>query len=117
MVTIPDDQELHDMKLNDNREVFVGSSNDIALTEGIETVEQSVGIHAGRAVRPLIGEPVDSETLSDIESELKQILQRDDVQIEDVRRVEIDSIDRTNGVVTVLVFAGYNNEFSLEVVA
>lgn len=104
--------ELRDLKLDEDRTVSTGADGDLELTGGIETVEQSVGISGGAVLRPLVGEPVNAETFSDIESELQTVLERDP-QIEAVNRVEVFEVDRSVGEVSVRVFTEYNNSFEL----
>lgn len=107
--------ELHDLWLNDNREVEVGGDGDLVLTSGAVTVEQSVGIEAGRVLRPLIGEPLDGETYADIESELAEILDADP-QLDGVERVSIDEVNRASGEVTITAHVSYDESFQLTAV-
>lgn len=106
--------ELHDLRLDDNRQVEIGGDGDFRLTSGVETVEQSVAIEAGAVLRPLIGEPLTGTTYEDVQEELRQILSRDP-QIETVQRVEIVTVNRSDGTVTIEVFVSYNNSFEINV--
>lgn len=106
--------EVHDLRLDGNRQVEVGADGDLRITHGIETVEQSVAIEAGQVLRPLIGGPLTGETYEDVQEELRDILSRDP-QIENVQRVEITEVNRSTGNVTVEVFTSYNNSFELGV--
>lgn len=103
---------LRDLRLNEDREIEVGPENDLRQTSGIDTVEQSVAIHAGATLRPLIGEPLTDQTYADIEAEVTEVLQNDP-QIEDVTRVSIRTVNKSDGTVTLEVFTSYNNSFEI----
>lgn len=105
---------LRDMRLDSDRTITVGADGDWETTSGIETVEQSVGIEAGRAVRPLIGEPIDGPLYEDITATLEDVLKRDP-QIESVNRVVITEVDMRTGEVTVEVFTEYDNSFEIDI--
>lgn len=106
--------ELRDLRLNGDRQIQIGSDGDWETTDGIETVEQSVGISAGAVLRPLIGEPITGQTMADIQAELFEVL-TEDPQIEDVQRVNVTEVNRTDGTVFVEVFTEYNNSFEIQV--
>ena len=105
--------EIHDLKLNRDREIQLNAEGDLALTNGIETIEQSVAIHAGDVLRPLIGEPLTDQLYEDIEAEVEQVLRRDP-QIASVQRVSIQRVNKRNGTVTLDVFTSYNNSFTIQ---
>jgi hypothetical protein len=104
--------ELRDIELDENRQVHIAADGDFAVTNGVRTVEQSVAILAGNVLRPLIGEPLDGDTLLDIQSELTTIL-KNDVQIESVNNVEIVTVNRAEGTVTLRVNTDFNNSFEI----
>jgi hypothetical protein len=105
---------LRDLKLDSDRQIQVGATGDWELTEGLETVEQSVGIHASEAVRPLIGEQIDGQTLEDVQNVVERTLSRDP-QIEDVKRVNVTEINLADQRITVKVFTGLDNTFDLDI--
>lgn len=105
---------LRDLRLDEDRTVTVADDGDFELTSGIETVEQSVGISAGAAVRPLIGEPVSGTLYEDIRQEIEEALE-DDPQIETVNRASVTEVNTATGEVTVEVFTEYNNSFEMEI--
>lgn len=105
---------LIDLRLDGDREVQVGADGDLETVSGVENLEQSAAIHAGQAVRPLIGEPITEQTLSRAQSALTDFLQ-EDPQLSDVQRVVIDNIDRKQNRVEVRVFVGANNDFRLNI--
>lgn len=111
-MAIPGDN-LRDLRINEDREVEVGADGDLRQTSGIDTVEQSVAIHAGEVLRPLIGEPLTDQTYADIEAEVATILRRDP-QIENVDKVSIQTVNKSSGTVTLEVFTSYNNSFTIE---
>lgn len=105
---------LHDLKLDEDRHISVGSDGDLERTEGIGTVEQSVAIAVGGAVRPLIGEPIDGSLYEDVRQEIETALDSDP-QLESVNRVSITEIDTIDGSVSVEVFTEYNNSFEISI--
>lgn len=105
--------EIRDVYLNENREVELDADNDLRLTSGIGTVEQSVAINAGSVLRQLIGEPLTDSSYADIEAELTDALS-EDPQIESVVRVNITEVNKAQGSVTLEVFTSYNNSFEIE---
>lgn len=112
---ITDDAALHDLALDNDRQVSVDATNDLAQTDAVQTVEQSVAIHAGDALRPLIGEPVTGDMLQYAELRVRDAL-ASDPQVDGVQTVSIDSIDRTANAVSVTVRCTYDREFTIEVI-
>jgi hypothetical protein len=106
--------EIHDLKLDRNRQVFVDDTGDLAQTVGVETVEQSVAIEAGDVLRPLVGEPLQNQTYEDIQQTLLEVL-RADPQIDNVQRVEVSRVNKSSGTVFVDIFVDYNTSFEIEV--
>lgn len=106
--------ELEDLQVNGDREVYVDGTGDLATTSGIDTVKQSVMLNAGAVLRPLIGEPADSQTIEDAQEKLRRVLARDP-QIEAVRRVEVTEINERDRSVSVRVFVANNNDFEIGV--
>lgn len=106
--------ELRDVDVGEDREVYVDESGDLALTSGLETVEQSVMLNAAEAVRPLVGQPVDGPTLEDVQQQLRDVLE-DDPQIATVNRVDVVEVDESSNTVRVRVFVRNNNDFEIGV--
>jgi len=104
--------ELKDLKLDEDRQVFVGDDGDLAITHGVETVQQSVAINSGSVLRPLVGEPITTETLENAQTELLGVLQADP-QVADVRRLEITEVNQQTNTVKIRIFVGFNNEFEI----
>lgn len=107
---------VNDLALNDSREVSLADTNDLDTVRGIDAVKQSVAIHAGNALRSLVGEPLSAQVYEDVQEELRKAIERDP-QIDSVDRVNLVEIDKVNGAVTVDVFLSYNNTFRIEVTA
>lgn len=108
-----DGDELYDLRLNGDRQIELGADGDLRITNPIETVEQSVMIHVGDAVRQLVGEPLTAQSYTDAESRIRQAIERD-TQIDDIRRVEVTRVNKQNGTVDVDVYVSYNESFTLE---
>lgn len=105
-----------DLRLDGDRTVSVGDDGDLETVSGIRAVEQSAAIHAGSALRALVGEPVTAKKLSEAQTRLREHLESDP-QLDDVQRVVIDNVDKDAGTVGVRVFVGINNEFTLDLEA
>jgi hypothetical protein len=99
-----------DIAVDENREVFVGPDGDLATVDGTTLVEQSVGLAASSAVRPLIGEPIRSSTYERAQQALTEAFQREST-VENVQRVEITSVNKSAGTVDVEVFVSYDESF------
>lgn len=109
-------ENLKDLALDGDRTISIGGDGDLETTEGLETVKQSVAIHAGDTVRQLVGEPLTGPTYADVQAELAAALEQDP-QLETVNRVSVTEVNRAEGTVTVEVFTEYNNSFELEIPA
>lgn len=106
--------ELRDIALDSDRQVSLGADGDLKTVHGIETVQQSVMIHAGQVLRPLVGGQLTAERIEDVEATLLNTLQSDP-QVSDVRRVVIDEVDQANNEITIKIFVGFNNEYEIGV--
>lgn len=106
--------ELRDLELDENRQVFVDDTGDLSKTSGLETIEQSVMLNASNVLRPLVGQPISGDTLESVQSKLEDVFDADP-QISSVRRVNVTEIDESNGRVTVRVFLTNNNDFEIGV--
>lgn len=119
MVHVVSEEELAaetptDLRLDEDRQVRLGGEKDMDQISGLGNVGQSLVILTGDVLRPLLGGPVTGQQLERIQDEIRRALQ-DDVQIDDVRRAEITEVDRASDTITVKVFVGLNNEFTLPV--
>lgn len=105
---------LKDIKLDEDRTISVGGDGDLETTSGEDTVEQSVAIGVGGAIRSLIGEPLSAAVYEDVQSEIEDAL-RSDPQIDSVSRVDITEINKADGSVTVEVHSSLNESFELNI--
>lgn len=105
---------LIDLKVDKDRQVFVGDDGDLATVSGIDDVKQSLMLNAGDVLRPLVGEPLTDTTFADAEAEVLERLQRDP-QVTGPNRVEITRVNTTTGEVFVEVFTTYNESFEIGV--
>jgi len=104
---------LEDLKLGKDRYISVGADGDLETTSGVETVEQSVAIRVSPAVKELVGEDIDGESLTDLEAQIERAMGRDE-QIESVNRVDVIEVNRSTNTVVVDVFGELNNGFTAE---
>lgn len=107
--------DLRDLKVNIDRQVSVGDDNDLRQTHGIETVQQSTILSVGNEIRPLIGDTVTPESLAEITSRIRRALRRDP-QLDSVRRVDVETINKDNNTIEIEVFVGFNDSFTLDMV-
>lgn len=105
----------YDLKLDSNREIVFNNSGDLALVEGADMIAQSTMVDAGSVVRPLVGEPITSSTLKDVEAELKRSFNRDPYLDDDVLRVEVDTIYKDENRVSVIAQTSANDEFQVSI--
>lgn len=113
MTDLPGDS-VTDIAIDGDREVFIGGDGDLETVSGLDAVEQSVGIGASSAVRTLVGEPLRGATYARVQQRLEDALERDP-QIDDVRRVEVTTVDKSAGTVTAEVFTSYDQSFEITV--
>lgn len=103
-----------DARVNRDRDIEI-SAGDIALTQGrYENIAQSVALLAGDRLRELIGGPMTGATSEDIVSEITDALSSDP-QIESVRSVDIQEINRQDNSITVRVVLKNNTNFEIPI--
>lgn len=103
-----------DLRLDSDRQVQLGPDRDLDQIDGLAAVGQSLVINSGNVLRSLVGGPLTGQQLSRAEDQLTRAL-RNDVQIDNVERVSVETVNRSTNVVTIKVFVGLNNEFTLPV--
>lgn len=107
--------ELRDLEMSEkDRQIFVNEEGDLATTEGLRTVEQSLALNAGDVLRPLVGKPIEDKTFGDVEATLERRLQRDP-QVNGPQRVEVTQVDKSAETVSVEIFTTFNDSFTIQV--
>lgn len=103
-----------DLALDTDRQVHVDGEGDLSIVGGIDNIAQSIAIHAGRVLRPLVGDPVTGERFERIRSELERVI-KNDVQIDDVTSVGIDTIDKQDNSVKISIKTSLDNDYTIPV--
>jgi hypothetical protein len=102
-----------DAKIGADKNVII-ENGDIVLTDGTETVEQSIAIGIGNAIARNVGSPVTSENLTEIQLSIAEALESDPI-LDSVTQASIERIT-TDGAITFNVRTSFNDgEFELTV--
>lgn len=99
-----------DLGLNENKDVYIDSSNDLGLVSGIDQLTQSVGIDVFDETSQLIGNKLTGQQIGRIESQITAAL-NDDPQLADVVDVTIESYNITNGTIDISVLTVADESF------
>lgn len=103
-----------DLRIDGDRQVGLGDTGDLDLTVGLDNLAQSVTVALGDQLRSLVGEPITPTKINVVESNVLSVLQND-VQISNVRSVEVSEINTSTDTVTLDCVVDYNNSFELPV--
>lgn len=102
-----------DLDLNRNKDIHLDGANDLALTSGIEQLQQSTAIDVFDELQQFIGGRLNGENLGLLEERIRQGL-NDDPQLSTVRNVNVMEYDRGTESITVSVEVVDNENFTLE---
>lgn len=103
-----------DLDLNQNRDIHLNGANDLALTSGVENLQQSVGIDVMDELSDFVAGRLTGENIGRLEERIRDGLDSDP-QLSDVRNVTIDQFDRQTDTVEISVHVVENEDFTLEV--
>lgn len=103
-----------DLDLNEGKDIHLDGSNDLALTSGIEQLQQSVAIDVMDELRDFVAGRLTGPNIGLLEERIRAGL-NDDPQVGDVRSVTLDTYDRRNSTVEISVFVVEDENFTLEV--
>lgn len=103
---------LNDLYLNQNRDIEMTDQNDLRLTHGIQTVEQSLGISLGGEAQSLIGEQLTGSQVRSFIDSVESEVDRDP-QIESLDFIELQTINKQNNTLTMTLRTTANNEFEV----
>lgn len=104
-----------DIKISeDDRNIFLDDTNDLATIGGVANLEQSVAIAVMNATRQFIGDKLTGSSVGLLEEKVRQALQRDP-QIERVVSVEMTEFDRSQDKVTMDVTTIEDETFQIGV--
>jgi outer membrane translocation and assembly module TamA len=92
-----------DLRLGSDLDLIVDSdSGDLQTVDGVANIEQSVALLVGSELQSLVGEPVTSQTVAQVESAVTSALARDP-QVTGVEGTSILEIDRRTNTVSIEV--------------
>lgn len=102
-----------DLDLNEQRDVHLDGANDLALTSGIEQLQQSTAIDVFDELQAFVGGRLTGENLGLLEERVRQGL-NDDPQLADIRNVTVEEYDRGAQTVTLAISVVGDDDFELE---
>lgn len=106
-----------DIKISeDDRNVFLDGTGDLATIGGKNNLEQSVAILVMGVTRNFIGSTITGRSVGLLEERVRQAI-NNDPQVEQITDVQIDEFDRSNSTITMTVTSTENEDFSFEVSA
>lgn len=107
---------LQDLDLNSDGDIHTDDGNDLALTSGLDNLEQSININAGNAVEDFIGGNVNGTKIAILEERLTNALDADP-QVSSVQDVSLEQFDKQTNSLSLDVLVEENENFTLEVSA
>lgn len=105
-----------DLDLNQDKDIHLDGSNDLAVTSGVEQLEQSVAIDVMDEIQEFIGGRVTGPNIGLLEERLRGAL-NDDPQLSEVRLVNVAEYDRRTDTITIEIIVVDDEDFTLEVSA
>jgi hypothetical protein len=105
-----------DLDLGNDKDIHLDSGNDLALTGGVQQLQQSVAIDVMDELDEFISGRLNGENIGLLEESLREAL-NDDPQLSEVRNVIIQEFNRESGIVSIDVHVVENEDFSLSVEA
>lgn len=106
-----------DIRIKQNRDIELTAEGDIALTTSRdENIAQSVSIHVSNAVSQIIGGPVNEALVQQLESDVKDHIDRDP-QVSDVLSVTLTEVNQADNSITVDIKLQNNTTFTLPIYA
>lgn len=103
-----------DLDLNEGKDVHLDGTNDLALTSGVEQLQQSVAIDVMDELRDFVTGRLTGRNIGQLEERIASGL-NDDPQVDTVRSVSLDTFNRQNNTVEITVHVVENDDFTLEV--
>lgn len=103
-----------DLDLDSNRDTHLDETNDLAVTSGVEQLQQSVGIDVMDELEDFVAGRLTGENIGRLEERIRQGLDADP-QLSDVRNVTIEQFNRQNNTVQIGVHVVENEDFTLTV--
>ncbi|WP_226041164.1 hypothetical protein [Natrinema sp. DC36] len=106
--------ELTDIRIDGNRDIEIGHSNDIAVVSGQANVEQSISIATSDSISKFVGSRITGTNISLLEKRVEDALE-DDPQVGEVLDVTILEFDKRNDTIEIGVELVEDEDFTIEV--
>lgn len=104
-----------DIKISeDDRNIFVDSTGDIATIGGLNNLEQSVAIGVMNATKQFIGSRITGTTVGLLEERVREAL-NDDPQIKGITSVDIQEFDRGSNTIIMDITTSQDETFTIGV--
>ena len=103
-----------DLDINEERDVHLDAGNDLAVTSGVEQLQQSVAIDVLDELQDFVAGRLTGQNIGQLEEAIRKGLD-EDPQIGAVRTVTIDTFNRESSTVTIDVSVVEDDNFTLEV--
>lgn len=105
-----------DLDLNKNKDIYIDSANDLALTSGIQQLQQSVAIDVMDITRQFIGQQLTGTQVGLLEERVERSLNNDE-QVAEVQTVNLVEFDRRDNSIELDIIVVKDEDFTLEVSA
>ena len=105
-----------DIRLNENKDIYIDAAGDIATIGGFEQLQQSVALDALDVLIDFIGSGITGRNVGLLEERVTRAL-ADDEQVGEVRTVNVTEYNQESGIVRVEVELVENEDFTLELSA
>jgi len=105
-----------DLRLNQDKDIYIDAAGDIATVGGFEQLQQSVALDALDVLEDFIGEGLTGRNVGLLEERVSNALARDE-QVGEMRTVNVTEYNEESGIVRVRVELVENEDFTLELSA
>lgn len=103
-----------DFDLNEDKDTHLDGANDLALTSGVEQLQQSVGIDVMDELRDIVGGRLTGQNIGKLEERISRAL-NEDPQLASVRSVTLETYNRDTSTVEITAHVVQNDDFTLEI--
>ncbi len=105
---------LTDLSVNEDRDIYLDGSNDLATTSGVDNLHQSIALSTLDITENFISTGVSAEDLAYLETRVEQYL-ANDPQVGTVLSVRTESVNRQSGEINMRVYLTENTDFEVTV--
>lgn len=104
---------LRDLDLNEDKDVHLDDTNDLAISEGRANLEQGIALSVMEITHRVIGEKYTAANLSLLEQRVEEYL-AEDPHVEEVLRVTTETVNRDSGIITMRIDVDEDESFTIE---